>query len=217
MILGNNIRYLRKKQGWSQDYLAEKLGYKSYTTIQKWESGVSEPPLKKVHEISNIFHVDIDELTSKDLETPEGSKSTGLLLPDGAYPYNPTHRIPILGRISAGMPLYAEENIEGYIYTELNHGAEYFALRVKGDSMNAVHILDGQVLVVRKQDIVENGEIAVVLVGDDEATVKRFYQNDDIVTLEPQSLNPEHRVQTYNLKKVNVRVVGKVMQSVISY
>lgn len=68
MALSRNIRYLRKKQGWGQDALAEKLGYKSYTTIQKWESGVSEPPLKVVHELASIFNVDINDLTNCDLE-----------------------------------------------------------------------------------------------------------------------------------------------------
>lgn len=68
MALPNNIRYLRKKQGWGQDILAEKLGYKSYTTIQKWESGVSDPPLKVVHELAALFNVDINDLTGSDLE-----------------------------------------------------------------------------------------------------------------------------------------------------
>lgn len=68
MALARNIRYLRKKQGWGQDTLAEKLGYKSYTTIQKWESGVSEPPLKAVHKLATLFSVDINDLTNSDLE-----------------------------------------------------------------------------------------------------------------------------------------------------
>lgn len=68
MALAQNIRYLRKKQGWGQDVLAEKLGYKSYTTIQKWESGVSEPPLKIVHVLADLFNVDINDLTGTDLE-----------------------------------------------------------------------------------------------------------------------------------------------------
>lgn len=68
MALSRNIRYLRKKNSWGQDDLAEKLGYKSYTTIQKWESGVSEPPLKVVHELAALFQVDINDLTSMDLE-----------------------------------------------------------------------------------------------------------------------------------------------------
>lgn len=74
MTLARNIRYLRKKQGWGQDLLAEKLGYKSYTTIQKWESGVSEPPLKVVHALASLFNVDIQDLTNCDLEN--GSVAT---------------------------------------------------------------------------------------------------------------------------------------------
>lgn len=69
MSIAENIRYLRKKQGWGQDVLADKLGYKSYTTIQKWESGVSEPPLKVVHALADIFHVDINDLATVNLET----------------------------------------------------------------------------------------------------------------------------------------------------
>lgn len=72
MALAKNIRYLRKKQGWSQDILADKLGYKSYTTIQKWESGVSEPPLKIVHVLADLFNVDINDLTGADLEASSG-------------------------------------------------------------------------------------------------------------------------------------------------
>lgn len=68
MAIGQNIRYLRRKQGWGQEILAEKLGYKSYTTIQKWESGVSEPPLKVVHALADLFHVDINDLAGADLE-----------------------------------------------------------------------------------------------------------------------------------------------------
>lgn len=106
-------------------------------------------------------------------------------------------RIPILGRISAGLPIYAEQNIEGYTLTDLNHGAEYFALRVSGDSMNAIGINDGYLIIVRRQERVENGEVAVVMVGDEDATVKRFYATDSTVTLMPQSTNPIHQPQIY--------------------
>lgn len=76
MVLPKNIRFLRKSRGWSQDHLAELLGYKSYTTIQKWESGVSEPPLKKAHALADLFGVDIDVLTTVDLEKPPEPSST---------------------------------------------------------------------------------------------------------------------------------------------
>lgn len=210
MYLSRNIRYLRKKQGWGQDVLADKLGYKSYTTIQKWESGVSEPPLKKLHELANLFHVDINDLANNDLEFTSIEKRAAF------SSYEPTHRIPILGRISAGLPLYAEEHIEGYTYTTLNGGAEYFALKVKGDSMNAARIHDGDTLIVRRQDLVENGQIAVVIVNDDEATVKRFYQTGSTITLMPQSTNAAHQPQVYDASITNVRIMGLVVKNEIS-
>ena len=122
------------------------------------------------------------------------------------------HRIPILGRISAGLPLYAEQHIEGYTLTDLNGGAEYFALRVSGDSMNAARIQDGDILIVRRQDEVENGEVAVVMVGDEDATVKRFYATESTVTLMPQSTNPAHQPQIYDTAKTPIRIIGKVVK-----
>ena len=119
-------------------------------------------------------------------------------------------QIPILGRISAGLPIYAEEHIEGYSLTDLNGGAEYFALRVQGDSMNAIGINDGYIIIVRRQEEVENGEIAVVMVGDEDATIKRFYATAGIVTLLPQSTNPDHKPQIYDTKTTNIKVLGKV-------
>lgn len=215
MSLAQNIRFLRKKQGWGQDRLAEKLGYKSYTTIQKWESGVSEPPLKVVHELAKIFSVDINDLTNCDMESASTLNVNPTLT--HAQPYNPTRKIPILGRISAGLPLYAEEHIEGFTYTELNGGAEYFALRVSGDSMNAARIYDGDTLIVRQQDIVENGQIAVVIVGDDEATVKRFYKDGKQITLMPQSTNHIHQPQIYDSSQTHIRVVGLVVKNEITF
>lgn len=71
MGLGDNIRYLRIKHGYSQDYIAEKLGYKSYTTIQKWESGVSEPPVKKLKELSTLLNADMNDMANSDMQEIE--------------------------------------------------------------------------------------------------------------------------------------------------
>lgn len=142
-------------------------------------------------------------VSDSDTALPNGAEHLDL----GAF-----HRIPILGRISAGLPLYAEQHIEGYTLTDLNGGAEYFALRVSGDSMNAARIQDGDILIVRRQDEVENGEVAVVMVGDDDATVKRFYATGSTVTLMPQSTNPDHQPQIYDTTKTSIRVIGKVVE-----
>lgn len=135
-------------------------------------------------------------------------------LPDTLRPLDlgTFHRIPILGRISAGLPLYAEQHIEGYTVTDLNGGAEYFALIVRGDSMDALGIKDGYRIIVRRQEEVENGEVAVVMVGQDDATVKRFYASGSAVTLVPQSTNPEHQPQFYDTAKTPVKVIGKVVK-----
>lgn len=121
-------------------------------------------------------------------------------------------RIPILGRVSAGLPLYAEQHIEGFTVTDLNGGAEYFALIVRGDSMNAIGICDGYRVLVRRQDEVENGQVAVVMVGDEDATVKRVYATGTTVTLLPQSTNPAHQPQIYDPAKTPVRIIGRVVR-----
>lgn len=73
MKLANNIRYLRKSKGFSQDDIAERLGYKSFTTIQKWESGVAEPPISALLKLSQLFGYSLNDLTSKDIESGEYS------------------------------------------------------------------------------------------------------------------------------------------------
>ena len=122
------------------------------------------------------------------------------------------HKIPILGRISAGLPLYADEHIEGYTITDLNGGAEYFGLRIHGDSMNALRINEGDIIIVRRQEDVEQGEVAVVLVDEEDATVKRFYSSDTTVTLMPQSTNPKHKPQMYAFNRTVICVLGKVVK-----
>ena len=85
MAFSNNLRYLRKKNGWSQELLAERLGYKSFTTIQKWDSGVSEPSVSIVKTIASIFNVSMDELVNHDLESNQEAKSSS----DKTYYLNP--------------------------------------------------------------------------------------------------------------------------------
>jgi repressor LexA len=103
------------------------------------------------------------------------------------------HSLPLVGQIAAGGPLLAEENVEDYIGVPepLSKGGEEFLLRVKGESMINAGILDGDIVVVRRQQDARNGEIVVALVGDDEAaneaTVKRFFREDGRVRLQPEN------------------------------
>ncbi len=133
-------------------------------------------------------------------------------LPKDAFPINESHKIPLLGQIAAGIPIYAEQNIEGYIWTDRNHGSEYFGLRVRGDSMNAAKIDDGDIAIIQRCEIVEDGDIAVVLV-DDDATIKRYHREGDMVILTPQSTNPENKTQFYSLKEHTIRILGRVVET----
>lgn len=202
MKIGDKIKMLRKQKGLTQTELGEKLGVKT-NAVSKWECGrVEDIPMSKVKAMSALFDV------------PPSFLIDDNQLPSNAIPIDlqSQHRIPILGRIAAGMPLYAEQNIEGYTLTDLNGGAEYFALRVSGDSMNAIGINDGYLIIVRRQEEVENGEVAVVMVGDEDATVKRFYASDNMVTLLPQSTNPIHKPQIYDISKTKIQVLGRVVK-----
>ena len=179
--------------------------------LSQYVSGKVEPRQDKLTILG--LALDVSEAWLMGYDIPMGREKASDV-PTGAVPidFSKYHQIPILGRIPAGLPLLAEQNIEGYTLTDLNGGAEYFALRVTGDSMNAVGIQDGHLLHVRRQPEVENGEIAVVMVGDEDATVKRFYEEGSIVTLMPQSTNPVHRPQIYDTQKTRIEVLGKVIK-----
>lgn len=199
-IMANNIKRLMKKAGKSRVQICDELGIK-YTTFTDWVNGNRYPRIDKIELMANYFGVPKSEL----VEAPD-------TLPKGAVPYNPTRKVPLLGQIAAGLPLYAEQNIEGYVWTDRNHGAEYFALRVRGDSMNGARIYDGDIILVRRQNVVEDGEIAVILVNDD-ATIKRYHCNGSTVILSPQSTNPVHQPQIYSLKENRISILGKVVES----
>ncbi len=206
-VVAERIEQRRKQLGLTLDDIAREIGV-AKSTIQRYEKGTIETiKLPVIEAIANIMAVDPAWICGKTEDMLPASS------PD-ISPYDPNkgQRIPILGRIAAGLPIYAEQNIEGYTITDLNGGAEYFALRVRGDSMNALGINDGYRIIVRRQPEVENGEVAVVMVGDEDATVKRFFATDSTVTLMPQSTNPIHQPQMYDLSKVPVKVLGKVVK-----
>lgn len=198
----------------------EKFGVKlGKNDLSQYVSGKVEPRQEKLTILGLALDVNEAWLMGYDVSIARESPSnmqppsvTTLPKDSTLIDYSKYKRIPILGRIPAGMPLLAEENIEGYTLTDLNGGAEYFALRVTGDSMNAIGIMEGHLLHVRKQPEVENGEIAVVMVGDDDATVKRFYSTGTTVTLMPQSTNPIHQPQIYDIKQTRIEVLGKVVK-----
>jgi repressor LexA len=114
--------------------------------------------------------------------------------------------LPLLGQVAAGQPVFAEENIEDYVQTPSFAGGDdgEYLLRVRGDSMRNVGIMEDDLVVVRQQDVAEDGDIVVALVGE-EATVKRFFQEDDHVRLQPENDSMEP------IRAQEVRVLGKVV------
>ena len=204
MTIGERIKTYRQLLGISQEELGSRIGVQK-SAIHKYETGL----------VVNLKSSTIQKLADALNVTPSfllGFDSAASTLPPNAYPYHPTHRIPILGRISAGQPLYAEENIEGYIFTELNGDHEYYALRIMGDSMNAMNLFEGDIVIVRRQECVDNGQVAVVLIDGEDATVKRFMQSGDTVTLIPSSTNPAHMPQIYDKRETNIVIQGLVVQ-----
>jgi repressor LexA len=128
-----------------------------------------------------------------------------------AAPAPDVHKLPLIGEVAAGGPLLAEDNIEGYLAVPepLSKGGEEFLLRVRGESMINAGILDGDIVVVRREQDARNGDIVVALAGDDEttneATVKRFFREDGRVRLQPENdaLEP--------IFAEHVQILGKVI------
>jgi repressor LexA len=114
--------------------------------------------------------------------------------------------LPLVGQVAAGQPVLAEENIEDYVQTPAFAGGDdgAYVLRVKGDSMKDAGILEGDLVVVKPQDTASDGEIVVALIGE-EATVKRFYREDDHIRLQPENAAMEP------IRSREVRVLGKVV------
>lgn len=220
MKISEKLIRLRAEYDLTQAELG-KIAGASNKTVSAWERGEKTPRLKYVQAICNHFGIDmydfVDEKTDdykKRSPAPGDDAGDWKKFPANVIPIDFAHlkRIPILGRIAAGKPIYAEENIEGYTYTDLNGGHEYFGLRVRGDSMDAARIHDGDVVIIRRQDVVDNGQIAVCLIDGEEATLKRFSRDGDIVTLMPQSTNPVHHALVYDISKTHVDILGLVVR-----
>ena len=173
MYLAKNLKYLRLKNGFSQDYIADKLGYKSFTTIQKWEMGTSEPSISILKKLSEIYNVDMDTMYTIDLEN------------DKTIPSKEYKRYPLIGTIAAGSPILAEENIEDYFNLDSKIKAD-FALKVKGQSMVGAGIFPGDIVFIRQQSDLENGEIGAILI-ENEATLKKFYKEGNTIVLQSEN------------------------------
>lgn len=203
MTIAERIRELRQAHGLSQQELANKIGV-SKSTINMYERGERKPPLDSQEALADYFNVDLDYLTGRSERT---TRLINPAIPSGFEPLPVMSTVSLVGRIACGTPITAEQNVEARIGVPAAWRAD-FALTCHGDSM-APRYLDGDVVCIRCQPEVENGQIAAVRIGE-EATLKRFYQEGDTVTLVP--VNPAYTPLVYRGAELNdIQIEGCVV------
>lgn len=200
---GAKLKSCRKDMSLSQRELGQKIGV-AESTISLYESNKRFPDAETLQKISSLFNVSLDYLLGNaPCKKPASPSGRGV-------------RIPVLGRVVAGIPIEAVEEILDYeeITPELAASGEFFALQVKGDSM-LPKLEEGDVVIVKKQEDVETGDIAIVLVNGDEATIKQVKKVNGGIML--YGFNPDvyepHFYSNQQIEELPVRILGKVIES----
>ncbi len=201
--MSNKIREIRKEKGFTLEELAQRLGT-SKQTIQRYETGaINTIPKEKAEAIAEILGTTPAELMGWE----SGAKS--IFSFENIFPLS-TKRIPMLGDIACGEPIYASEEHGSFALANNDLDAD-FCLRAHGDSMTGARIFDGDIVFIRSQDMVDNGEIAAVII-DDEATLKRvyYYPNEAKLLLTPE--NPRYAPLVYLGDELNhIKILGKAV------
>jgi repressor LexA len=172
-VIGQNLTAFLRRSGMSQRELAQKLGV-SGAAVSSWVSGQKAPRVDKVDAMAALLGVERMDFYR------EGATAQGDV-PPGFEPLPAMRQVPLIGNIACGQPITAEENVEGYVTVPEQIHCD-FSLRCKGDSMIDAGIADGDIVYIRSQPEVENGQIAAVRIGD-EATLKRVYWDGSALTL----------------------------------
>lgn len=201
MTIGDRIKQRRLEIGLTVDQLADKIG-KNRATVYRYESKEIEKfPIDILSPLAEALHTTPAYLMGWE-------DSVNAVLPDNIIPMPETRKIPLVGAIACGDPILAEENIEEYVSIPKDLAGD-FALTCRGDSMINARIFDGDIVYIRQQDTVENGEIAAVLI-DGEATLKRVRLFPDHIILEPE--NPMYKPHSYWNEEMNtIRILGKAV------
>lgn len=199
MNIGDIMRTRRQELGLTLEEVGDYVGV-GKSTVRKWEHGdIENMKRDKIALLSKILK--LSPLTFITGEVEYGT-------PDNIIPLPKMKKIPLLETIACGEPILATENIEALINADENLNAD-FALRCKGDSMINARIFDGDIVYIREQPDVEDGEIAAVLIGE-EATLKRVYKYPSKVVLRPE--NPLYDDMIYSKEEMNeVRILGKAV------
>lgn len=184
----NRFLTILKSKGLTPYKVSKETGV-SQATLTNWKNGSYVPKYNKLKKLADYLNIDISELMG------EGGE---------------VNRVPIIGRVACGAPILAEENIEGYAPQCYGVSAD-FCLFAKGDSMINARIYDGDLVFVKKQSMVQNGEIAVVLI-EDSATLKRvyYYPEQNKLILNPE--NPKYEPLVYVDDELEqVQILGKAV------
>lgn len=213
-IIGERLKYARDElRGMSLQDVAEASGV-ARSTVQRYETAkIQNIKLPVVESFARVLNVNPAWLIGKsdDMEISSTNFIDTSLFPN-IFPLPKTKKVPLLGTIACGEPILATENIESYVDMDSDVHAD-FALRCQGDSMINARIMDGDIVYIRKQDIVENGEIAAVLMDDcseSQATLKRVYISDDKIRLCAE--NPNYQDMIFFEEDMNkVRIIGKAI------
>lgn len=195
----DTLRRLRKEKGLTQRQLADKM-FVDCSTITKYETGKAVPDYTKQQKLADFFDVSLDYLMGR-----IDHNVSPVELPSN------TVKIPVLGRIPAGVPFEAIEDITGYIEIPedwLAGGREFFALKIKGNSMFPEY-LSGDIIVFERADTCDTGDDCAVMVNGDDATFKRVERKENGIVLKP--LNPEYEILFFTNEEIEnkpVRIIG---------
>ncbi|WP_195230585.1 LexA family protein [Coprococcus comes] len=197
MTIGERIKARREELNMTQDELAKKLHYKSRSSINKIELGLYNLKQSKIKMIA-------DALQTTPSYIMGWEDNNEHVLPISVQ------RFPLLGNVACGDPIFADEHVETYVEATTRIKAD-FCLRAKGNSMINARIHDGDIVFIRKQNTVENGEIAAVLIGD-EATLKRVFYYPEDSKLVLQAENPKYEPFVYVGEELNsIKILGKAV------
>ncbi len=182
----NRIKEILEEKGIKQTWLADKLN-KSYNMVNSYVQNRRQPSLEDLYKIAEVLGVEAKQLLVTGLQKTKLNEDSAT----NAY----TVKIPLLGTVACGTPIFAEENIEAFIPVSdkfIKPSNHYFILRASGDSMNEVGIDDGDLVLIRQQNTARDGEHVVALI-DDEATIKEFHYSNNMIILKPRSNNSKHQ------------------------
>lgn len=197
MKFHERLKSLRQSKKLAQDEFAKLVGL-SRSAVGMYESGKRRPDYETLEKLADFFNVDMDYLLGR------RNVSTDISSLKNIIPIE-KRMVPIIGQIAAGKPILADEHIEAYLPCEAGVHAD-FGLIVSGDSMIGADIHDGDVVFIRSQPIVDDGQIAAVRI-DDDATLKRFYKNPDGCTL--VSMNPKYPPMVFNSGNCDsIQIIG---------